>query len=170
MSNHTPKPIQIPLPIEGETIEIPLTKGYVTIVDAIDADLLNHKWSVSVSNNGDVYVRRTGRIALHRLILERIIGRRLEKGEVCDHKNNNTLDNRRSNIRLATWAENCRNCKPKHGKVGLKGVTKWRGKYLSQIMVDYKTRSLGMYETAEEAHEAYCKAAKELHGEFARLE
>jgi hypothetical protein len=43
---------------------------------------------------------------------------------------------------------------------------KSRNKWQSQIKINGKTKHLGLFETEIEAHEAYCKAAAELHGEF----
>ena len=59
-----------------------------------------------------------------------------------------------------------------HNKLGIKGVCyKPRlGLYHAQIKKDGKVRGLGHYETPEEAHAAYVKAATEVHGEFARAE
>ncbi|MGP9790679.1 hypothetical protein [Roseinatronobacter sp. NSM] len=60
--------------------------------------------------------------------------------------------------------------KSKNNTSGLKGAyfRKDTGKWFSAIMVNRKSYRLGQYETAEEAHDAYRKAAIRLHGEFAR--
>lgn len=90
----------------------------------------------------------------------------LTKGDerVVDHINGNTLDNRRENLRVCTQAENQKNKKCyKNNKFGLKGVRydKKKKKYSSNLR-------LGLFNTPEEAHEAYCRAAKLVHGEYAR--
>jgi hypothetical protein len=52
----------------------------------------------------------------------------------------------------------------------LKGVTLLdNGRYQARIMADKQRFFLGSFSTPEEAHAAYCKAAVELHGEFARI-
>lgn len=83
------------------------------------------------------------------------------------------IDNRSDNLRLCTVSQNLANAKlPIHSTSGLKGVTfdkvnrKWRG----QIMVNKKHKCLGRFATKEEAHAAYCEAAKKYFGEFARFE
>ena len=55
---------------------------------------------------------------------------------------------------------------------GFKGVSyhKQRKKFVSNIGFNGKLKHLGYYATAEQAHQAYVAAAKELHGEFARFE
>jgi hypothetical protein len=88
-----------------------------------------------------------------------------------DHINGVKHDNRIINLRLATNAENTRNQKlhPKNTS-GYKGVSfiKKSGKWDARIKKDYIQYCIGVYNTKEEAHAAYCEAARRLHGEFAR--
>lgn len=88
-----------------------------------------------------------------------------------DHINGVRHDNRFANLRLATKSQNQSNARIRtKNKVGLKGVSyKPRiGKYHAQINKYGRVRHLGFFDDPQEAHEAYVKAAKELHGEFAR--
>ena len=88
-----------------------------------------------------------------------------------DHINGDKLDNAIKNLRLATQAENIRN-RPCHNrsKLKIKGVSyvALKKKYAARISINYKSIFLGYFPTPELAHMAYCKAAAELHGEFAR--
>lgn len=176
MVKSTHSPIQMPLPIEGATIEIPLTKGYTTLVDAIDADLSQYKWHASVTRRGSVYAERFDnrkKTYLHRIVLERKMGRALDKNEFTDHVNGDTLLNTRDNIRPATPLENCRNKGIRSDSgTGIKGVHFYKAyqKWTSYIRVRGKQINLGYYDTPEEAQAAYQKAALEHFGEFARLE
>jgi hypothetical protein len=53
---------------------------------------------------------------------------------------------------------------------GYKGVSlRANGKWRAYIVVDYKQKNLGHFDTAEEAYAAYCRSAKLLHGDFHRL-
>jgi hypothetical protein len=54
----------------------------------------------------------------------------------------------------------------------LKGVcwNKASKKWQSQIRVKGKNKYLGLFETSNLAHLAYCEAAKLLHGQFARIQ
>ena len=92
------------------------------------------------------------------------------KGDL-DHKNNIRDDNKYSNLREATKAENSRNaCKSKRNSSGFKGVSEIKeyGKYLARIMKDRKVIRLGLFDSPEEAFDAYKRAAKKYFGEFAR--
>jgi hypothetical protein len=84
-----------------------------------------------------------------------------------DHINGIRNDNRIANLREATNTENCRHGGlPRHNTSGFKGAIKWRGRWAARIKVNKKVIHLGMFDTPEQAHEAYCKAAQEKHGEF----
>lgn len=89
-----------------------------------------------------------------------------------DHINGDPSDNRLVNLRPATQAENCRNTRLRSNNTsGFKGVyfAKYSQRWAAAIRVDGHLRYLGSFETAEEAHAAYCGAATQFHGEFARL-
>lgn len=90
---------------------------------------------------------------------------------LIDHKSGDRSDDRICNLRPATAAENARNAPEKSTRPGhLKGayLNKKTGRWFSAIRVNHKSRRLGTFATREEAHAAYCRAAQELHGEFAR--
>jgi len=94
------------------------------------------------------------------------------KGKHVDHINGNGLDNRRSNLRIATISQNLANTdKHSHNTSGYKGVywDKVNKKWKAQITKNNKVRSLGRYVDILEAAKAYDNAAISLHGEFARL-
>lgn len=165
------------------TIEIPLTKGHVAIVDDIDADLADLKWCALHRHDKLVfYARRNvptpnakNRQAtelMHRVILARVLGRSLRKGELVDHRDGNGLNNRRDNLRVATPRENASNCRLYSSNTSnFKGVY-WHnasGKWNAQIRVNNKRISLGYFDDPEEAHAAYCEAARKYHGEFANF-
>jgi hypothetical protein len=91
--------------------------------------------------------------------------------EMIDHKNGDCSDDRWSNLREATPQQNQANRKATAAS-GLKGAHYWaaRGKWRAFIKVDQKQRSLGVFETAEAAHAAYCAAATEAFGAYARFQ
>lgn len=151
--------------------EIPLTQGQVAIVDVADYDWLSEfKWYAAFASNIQSFyaVRRSGhdRVYMHREILGLVGGDK----RFGDHISGDTLDNRRSNLRVATHAENKRNqCKQKNNTSGYKGVCWYVNQgWIARITVDNKRIFLGSFQTAEEAHIAYCKASIKYHGRFSR--
>jgi len=142
--------------------------GRVVMYDAIDHGLLSgFKWSIV---NGYVMGNRNQmRIYMHRLITG------AGPKELVDHVNRNPLDNRASNLRMATPSQNGSNRGPdrrRHGSSSRhKGVSwsKDRGKWQTSIHINGKTRALGRFDSELDAARAYNAAAVEVWGEFARL-
>lgn len=114
------------------------------------------------------------RVYLHRLIMENELGRKLKRTETVDHINENGLDNRVSNLRVCTHAENCANrrkYKLKNSSSPYKGLTKYEGRkkpWNVRIMTDYKSKSFGYYQCPVVAAKVYDKNAKEIFGEYAK--
>lgn len=115
--------------------------GKSVLVDDDDYKKYNHlKWHLSSTGYA---VRRNNRetTRLHRLIMN------CPEGLVVDHLNGDTLDCRKSNMRICTQRENVKN---RHGTIGYcydKSRKKW--------MVRYKKKFCGRYKTEEEAKRAY---------------
>lgn len=120
-------------------------------------------------NHGYYSVRiNRGQYLVHRVIWLIVHGR--WPTEHIDHANGVRTDNRLCNLREATRSENQWNqAISRRNKSGFKGVfwAKHANKWEARVEVSGKRQYLGRYDTREEAHAAYCKAAKELHGEFA---
>lgn len=119
------------------------------------------------------YATAVERVYVHRLVMKL---RPNSKFQV-DHINRNPLDNRSSNLRLATAKQNAANTQKKtRAKSGYRGVIK-RSDKLNRPWLAYcgpKKRSggyksIGYFATASEAAHAYDKAALQRWGEFAIL-
>lgn len=92
--------------------------------------------------------------------------------KMIDHIDGNKTNNRISNLREATFAENSWNTGARSwSKSGVKGVSwdKSRGKWFASIFVHRKQIALGRYDSIQEAAAAYAEAARLYHGEFANL-
>jgi len=148
---------------------IPLTQGKFAIVDAADYDWLNqYKWHVKEHKHTSyAETQKKGKlIKMHRLITG------APSHLFVDHRDLNGLNNRRSNLRLCTRAENIHNQRPRKG-----GTSKYKGVYLkklvrkfvAQISMNGKKRTIGYFGDEIEAAISYDIKAMELFGEFAYL-
>lgn len=89
-----------------------------------------------------------------------------------DHRDLNATNNSWANLREATRSQNCYNQGARTNNTsGYKGVSwhKASGKWTAQTRINGKAAHLGLFGTAELAHRAYIEAAREHHGEFARV-
>lgn len=150
-------------------IQIKLTKGKIALIDDEDFECVS-KFNWYASYNGYVFYARTS-INNTKMYLHKFITNILGKQKV-DHKNGNTLDCRKENLRPCTSAQNSQNQKIRTDNTsGYKGVSyvKKRNKFSANICSNRKVIFLGLFETAEEAALVYNKFAIKLHNEFARL-
>lgn len=139
------------------------------MVDDEDYEYLN-QWKWYYRNTG--YASRTINsnisIAMHRIIMN------TPKGMTTDHINGNRLDNRKSNLRIATYAQNQMNKKSlPNSSSKYKGVT--FGKHLiskpwmAMIKISGKSKTIGYFKTEIEAALAYNEYAKKYFKQFAFL-
>jgi hypothetical protein len=157
---------------------IPLTQQQNALVSTKDFKRLsqwnwcagwNHRTKTFYAQRSVGSSRKPGRrtVYMHQEIM----------GGLCDHIDpSQTLDNRRSNLRRCTEAENVRNQKMRRTNAsGFRGV--WRhkqrgkltNKWRSSVTVNRRKIHLGLFLSKEEAACAYDRAAKKFHGKFASL-
>ena len=148
---------------------IPLTQGRFAIVDAADYErLAKYKWC-AYRNNNSFYACRGfhfKKVCMHRQILH------APSGMLVDHIDRNGLNNRKSNLRVCTAAQNCCNRGPnRNGSSKYKGVYwhKRNKKWLVGISAPQKRLFLGSFVDQLEAAIAYDRKAEVLFGEFAYL-
>lgn len=151
-------------------------KGEEILVDDEDYQRLNqHTWWL----DKDGYAVRgiphpiAGRPRTKSRMHREVMGLAFGDPREVDHRFGVRTDNRKSELRVCERGQNKLN-RPgsSKSKSGLKGA-RWRsrsGKWESYISIRRRKIYLGTFDTAEEAHEAYCKAAPKFHGEFANTE
>ncbi len=154
--------------------EIPLTKGYVALVDDEDYErVAAFKWTALTAKRKHGIVvygyRREGwdnatrkwtrMVYLHQFIMD------APSGFDVDHRDGNGLHCWRGNLRVGTRSQNLANNRRHIGASGYRGVSFDDGKPFAQI----SAQRLGTFETAEDAARAYDAAAIQRFGEFARL-
>lgn len=146
------------------TIQIPLTLGQVATINLEDLPLISgRKWQAHRRRDGKGYyaVNSSG-LRMHRMLCG------VWDSRIVDHRNGDGLDNRRCNIRIGTQSLNSvnrlttpgpylRGCRPKFNK--------WR----ATIKHGGKQRSLGYFDTEQEAHQAYLAEAARLYGDWMPL-
>jgi hypothetical protein len=86
-----------------------------------------------------------------------------------DHVNGIRDDNRWSNLREADPAQNTINSEPRFNKIGLTGVSvSSKNSFKASIKINGRSVYLGNFSTAQEAHEAFKRAAESYHGRYRR--
>ena len=166
-----PKALRL-ISVEGNIALVPLTRGHTAIIDAADVPLVEgFNWSALVLSR-HVYAYRQSRAGcslvttyMHRLLASP------SDGLLVDHIDCNSLNNRRSNLRLVSKAQNQLNVRLRAtSKSGAKGVS-WcstRNAWEARIALNGQGRFLGYYSSVADAAAAYAKASADLHGEFGR--
>jgi hypothetical protein len=154
---------------------IPLPHGLQTLIDESDLPLVkNYAWHAH-HRRGYWYAAATkmvgpGRkakritVSMHSLIAGAL------PGFLTDHRNGDTLDNRRQNLRLCTRAQNKMNAvRHRNSSYRFKGVY-YRGRcWFARIKVNKKLIRLGRFVSDDQAAAAYDAAAARYFGEFARV-
>ena len=126
--------------------EIPLTKGYVAIVDEEDLPRLRQRsWHANIGNQVRALSSWPYKIYMHQFILN------VQSGQEIDHINGNPLDNRKTNLRLVSHQENMLNGSRHKNRVGV-CFNKRAKLWIAYLDRPKKTRKyLGYRKSKEEA-------------------
>jgi hypothetical protein len=154
-------------------IEVRLACGLIAMIDDEDEDVvMRHKWHVNRRFHTR-YAITTARDESGKkkvLKMHRIIMRVDDPSVEVDHINGNGLDNRRHNLRLATAAQNRQNRPAQSNNTsGFKGVSRLGKKWRAYIGSGGELLYIGVFDSPADAALARDAKARELHGEFARL-
>lgn len=137
-------------------------EDYDYLVDAVESWSRNNEYAIAAVRNGT----QTTQFYMHKMIM------RAGKGQIIDHRDGNTFNNQKYNLRPASNTENIRNSKlRKDTNTGLKGVHYCNRdkRYIARIAIDRKRIGLGYFTDPRVAAVEYNRAALKYHGEFANL-
>jgi hypothetical protein len=156
--------------------EIALTRGLVAQVDCADLELLSgYRWHAGTCGRAAYGRTRSHQpdrkmLYMHRLIMG------AQAGQIVDHINGDTLDNRRENLRLCTPRQNLMNTlRVKPNITGFRGVHyhaprgRRKGYFAAVLKVEGRKYYSGYFGTAEAAARHRDALALKHHGEFAVL-
>lgn len=155
--------------LDGDILRIfihsPKLGSLIVLADASDFELLApHRWYADKTRTL-TYIKSSTGGRLSRLIMN------CPKGMLVDHCNRNTLDNRRTNLRVCTNAENTANRIGK--RTSFRGIhVETRGKvlkYRAQLKTNKKVHFSKVFLTEIEAAKAYNDLALKFFGEYALL-
>lgn len=141
------------------------TAAWMRVDDDTAAWAVRHSWHTKSPNSPYATARIGGRnYYLHRMLTKPPVGL------FVDHINGNPLDNRRSNLRVVTSAQNAANQGPRRkGSSQYKGVSRRRGGWVAQITAQRRALCIGLFAQEIYAALAYGLVAAVLHGPCARL-
>ncbi len=137
-------------------------------IDDEDLGLVSqHPWTVASDGYAKKYFeiwnggknRKRWVVHMHRLIMG------AKKGQMIDHINGDTTDNRRCNLRFSNKSLNAINSNKVKSSTGFRGVVRnaQKGKpFMARIMLAGKQIYLGRYDTPEEASKAYLTKQREV--------
>jgi hypothetical protein len=143
--------------------KVPLGHGQFAIVDDEDYDkVVQYKWHI-MANKAGSHMYAATKLRMHRLVID------APPGIMVDHINGDTLDNRKSNLRLCTNSQNQQNTPSRGGSSRYKGVSlqKKSGKWIATFQYDGQRHYCGMWDSEEDAARAVDKKRGEVCGDFA---
>lgn len=160
--------------IENSTVTIDLRniKGEIidkTVIDIEDFDIVkDYKWSKN-ANGYAICMKKKSQggehVFMHRLIMN------CHSETIVDHKDRNTLNNRKNNLRIADKSKNNMNkCVLPNNTSGVTGVSYHKRLNKWEARIGYKNKSiyLGIYKNKEDAIKARQEAEIKYFGEFRR--
>lgn len=153
-------------------VEIALQNGRgVTVIDSADRGLVEQfKWWIKRGPRAIYATTRCARSGFSTSLHRHISGLLPNDPMMVDHINGDGLDNRRSNLRVCSRADNAHNSRFRRiSCAGYRGVDMHGRRYRAKIMADRIYFTIGIFDDALTAAAVYDAAAILLHGEFATI-
>lgn len=151
------------LPTPRRSKAVPLTHGKYALVDEEDYErVMEYNWHLTKQG----YAANSLVGKMHRFIMNP------PDDMVVDHVNHNTIDNRKTNLKVCDRLHNQKNQKPQGNKSSrFKGVywSNSKNRWVSEIISNFKKIYIGVFSDEIEAAKAYDEAAKKYHKDFAYL-
>lgn len=125
-----------------------------------------HQWYISKTGYAKTKIKNKD-MSVHRLITN------CDSNLTVDHIDNDKLNNKKSNLRMCTMAQNNMNKKNlKQNISGYRGVHwhKTRKKWVAQISINNKIKYLGIFEKIEDAIKRRKESEQIYYGEYAHKE
>lgn len=155
-----------PPTVDGDVAYLHGPNGERWTIDAEDLPKVGHmRWSASTQGYARAPLDGGPRLRLHRVLMD------APSGAEVDHIDGDVTNNRKSNLRLCSHAENGRNIKKKTNNTsGHTGVSwsKPHRLWRAYIVLNNRQKHLGLFKSVEGAAAAYQSAAEQLFGEFRR--
>lgn len=153
--------------------ELPTQDRLKQLFDYEDGFLLNKKHRGKSKKGERIgfvnhYGYRVSRIDMEKFYVHRLIWvfhNGTLDGLDVDHIDGNRDNNKIENLRLVTSQKNNQNIKKakRTNALGVLGVSMKFGKYCAQISFNKKVKHLGLFDTAEEAHQVYLEEKRKIH-------
>lgn len=167
---HRHTPLRVLIDNGDGTYSVPLTQGQLARIDSADVPIIEGR-SWCANQSGSTFyamANLNGKgVLMHRLIVD------ARPGEITDHMNGDGLDNRRCNLRICTNSQNMANRTglPSNNKTGYLGVYPYKKttRFFARVNHGKSAFFSKSFPTAEEAARERDRMAKEIFGEFARL-
>jgi hypothetical protein len=161
---------QEPQPTTSEYRTISLTKGQICKVSPQDFDSLNRwRWSARWSKEANSFyaARRSYAGGEKKTVLMAREILQASSGNHVDHRDRDSLNNTRENLRECSPSQNAFNRKKRSDSKWLyKGTSLVKGRWRAEIQAFGARLFLGLFDTQEQSRDAYLDASKEVHGEF----
>jgi ribosomal protein L24E len=163
VEHENPRKVPLNYTVDGDVTIIHLThkgKQYDSYIDTEDLEKVkNHRfsWKVFCVPSQTTQYITSSDIRLHRLIMG------CPKGMVIDHIDGNGLNNRKSNLRICTHAQNCQNLHGANSRnitSGIRGVS-WH-KRDKRWRVRVARKHIGEYKDLETAKRVAIEARRKL--------